>query len=68
MDPADLGATELTALFAKGLLSPLEALDAAEARIRRLNPVLNAIVTLDPPGVSAGSQGLRDGPKSGLAV
>ena len=29
MDPADLGATELTALFAKGALSPLEALDAA---------------------------------------
>jgi aspartyl-tRNA(Asn)/glutamyl-tRNA(Gln) amidotransferase subunit A len=50
MDPADLGATELTALFAKGSLSPLEALDTALARIRRLNPVLNAIVTLDPEG------------------
>src|SRR5215210_6473405 len=32
MDPADLGATELTARFAKSSLSPLEALDAAEAR------------------------------------
>src|SRR5215212_1190382 len=56
MDPADLGATELTALFAKGLLSPLEALDAAEARIRRLNPVLNAIVTLDPEGARSAAR------------
>ncbi|MFL5216546.1 MAG: amidase [Microvirga sp.] len=56
MDPADLGATELTALFAKGSLSPLEALDAAEARIRRLNPVLNAIVTLDPEGARSAAR------------
>ncbi|MFL5074758.1 MAG: amidase [Microvirga sp.] len=56
MDPADLGATELTALFAKGSLSPLEALDAAEARIQRLNPVLNAIVTLNPEGARAAAR------------
>ena len=56
MDPADLGATELTALFAKGSLSPLEALDAASARIRRLNPVLNAIVTLDPEGARSAAR------------
>src|SRR5215203_5153980 len=56
MDPADLGATELTALFAKGSLSPLEALDAALARIGRLNPVLNAIVTLDPEGARAAAR------------
>src|SRR4051794_10687751 len=53
MDPADLGATELTALFAKGSLSPLETLDAALARIQRLNPVLNAIVSLDQEGARA---------------
>src|SRR5215217_9377730 len=56
MDPADLGATELTALFAKGSLSPLEALDAVVARIRPLNPVLNAIVTLDPEGAGAAAR------------
>jgi len=56
MDPADLGATELTALFAKGSLSPLEALDAALRRIRRLNPVLNAIVTLDPEGARSAAR------------
>src|SRR5215208_5029283 len=56
MDPADLGATELTALFAKGSLSPLEALDAASARIRRLNAVLNAIVTLDPEGARSAAR------------
>ena len=50
MDPADLGAAELTALFERGALSPLEALDAALARIERLNPILNAIVTLDAEG------------------
>ena len=38
MDPADLGATELTALFAKGALSPLEALEAAWARIAAAEP------------------------------
>jgi aspartyl-tRNA(Asn)/glutamyl-tRNA(Gln) amidotransferase subunit A len=50
MDPADLGATELIGLYAEGSLSPLEALDAALARIERLNPTLNAIVTLDRGG------------------
>jgi Asp-tRNA(Asn)/Glu-tRNA(Gln) amidotransferase A subunit family amidase len=43
MDAADLGADELSQLFAQGSLSPLEALDAALARIERLSPVLNAL-------------------------
>src|SRR3954465_11280043 len=56
MDPADLGATELTARFVKGSLSPLEALDAALARIRRLNPVLNALLRPAPAGAPAAAQ------------
>jgi aspartyl-tRNA(Asn)/glutamyl-tRNA(Gln) amidotransferase subunit A len=46
-DPALLSATALAGRFARGALSPVEALEAILARIGRLNPRLNAIVALD---------------------
>ena len=55
-DPALLSATGLARLFARGALSPVEALEAVLARTRRLNPVLNAIVTLDEAGARAAAR------------
>ncbi len=52
-DPARLPATALAGLFARGALSPVEALAAVLARVGRLNPLLNAIVTLDEAGARA---------------
>ncbi|MDB5374391.1 MAG: amidase, partial [Belnapia sp.] len=49
-DPARLPATALAGLFARGTLSPVEALESVLARIARLNPVLNAIIALDATG------------------
>lgn len=56
MDAADLSAAELSHLFARRALSPLEALDASLARIGEANPVLNAIVTLDTEGARAAAR------------
>ena len=44
-----LTAAELSAAYAHGL-TPIDTLDATLARIRQINPVLNAIVTLDQAG------------------
>lgn len=52
-DPARLPATALAGLFARGALSPVEALAAVLARVGRLNPLLNAIVTLDEASAQA---------------
>lgn len=49
-DPCRLPATELGRLFAAGTLSPVDLLDRLLARIERVNPRINAIVTLDPIG------------------
>ena len=43
-DPAQLSAKALAGLFARGALSPVEALAAVAARIARLNPTLNALI------------------------
>ncbi|MEA2757538.1 MAG: aspartyl-tRNA(Asn)/glutamyl-tRNA(Gln) amidotransferase subunit [Methylobacteriaceae bacterium] len=49
-DPLALGARQLTALFAKRALSPVELLDAVLARIEREEPRVNAFVLLDREG------------------
>lgn len=56
MDAADLGAAELSRLFARRALAPIEALDACLARIAQANPVLNAVVTLDAEGARAAAR------------
>jgi aspartyl-tRNA(Asn)/glutamyl-tRNA(Gln) amidotransferase subunit A len=55
-DPARLPATTLAGLFARGALSPVEALAAVQDRARRLNPLLNAIVTPDELGARAAAR------------
>ena len=40
-------ASEMVGLFKKRKLSPVEVMRAVLARIERLNPLLNAFVTLD---------------------
>ncbi len=47
-DPALMTAEDLRALYAAGRLSPVEALEAVQARIARLNPALNAFAVLNP--------------------
>ncbi|WP_149538358.1 amidase [Siccirubricoccus phaeus] len=49
-DPALLPATTLAGLYATGALSPEAALEAVLARTARLNPRLNAIISLDEAG------------------
>ncbi len=46
-EPCDLPATELRRLVGARALSPLELLDSCLARIARVNPAVNAVVTLD---------------------
>lgn len=55
-DPALLPATGLAGRFARGALSPVEALEAILARIARLNPRLNAIIALDEAGARAAAR------------
>ncbi len=46
-DVADLTAAELAAMFRRRTLSPVEAAEAALARIRRYNPIVNAFCLVD---------------------
>src|SRR3989475_8796681 len=47
-DLADLSATELRRLVGARAVSPVEAVQACLARLERHNPVINAVVTLNP--------------------
>lgn len=49
-DICDLSLDETHRLYRSRSLSPVEVVDACLARIERLNPVLNAFVTLDADG------------------
>lgn len=53
MDATASSAAELDAAFATGATTPRAVAEALLARIARLNPTLNAIVTLDPEAVLA---------------
>ena len=55
MDVCLLPATEMASLLAGGQLSARELLDAHLDRIGRLNPTLNALVTLTPERARAGA-------------
>ncbi|TCZ57284.1 amidase [Roseicella aquatilis] len=46
-EPCDLPATELRRLIGARALSPVELLDSCLGRIARVNPAVNAVVTLD---------------------
>ncbi|MCU1428845.1 MAG: nylA, partial [Actinomycetia bacterium] len=71
LDPLDplaaLDATAQAALVRSGEVSPRELVDAAIARVERLNPTLNAVITerFDAARVEADA-GARDGPFRGV--
>jgi aspartyl-tRNA(Asn)/glutamyl-tRNA(Gln) amidotransferase subunit A len=55
-DPALLTAEELAGLFARRLLSPVEALRAVTERIARHNARINAFAVLDPRALQAAGE------------
>ncbi len=69
-------ASEITALFAAGALSPVELLAEVKTRIERINPSLNAIVALDDEGAAAAARqsearwrrGAALGPLDGIPI
>lgn len=75
-DPADLSASEARRLIGVRQLSPVELLDACLARIRTVDGVLNAVVTIDEEGARATARaaeaavmsGADLGPLHGLPV
>ncbi|PPL14107.1 hypothetical protein UN63_16645 [Oceanisphaera arctica] len=54
-----LGATELAAAFAAGTLTPLEVWQDCDARIRALNPELNALIAHNPEAEAAAEASTR---------
>jgi Asp-tRNA(Asn)/Glu-tRNA(Gln) amidotransferase A subunit family amidase len=72
----DLGAGELRRLIGAGEVSPVEVLASCAARIEAVNPVLNAIVAMDPEAAmqearaaeAAVRRGDRLGPLHGLPI
>jgi aspartyl-tRNA(Asn)/glutamyl-tRNA(Gln) amidotransferase subunit A len=55
-DPALMTAAALGRLYARGTLSPVEALQATLERIARLNPRLNAFAVLNPRALDAAGE------------
>jgi amidase len=64
----DRPATELAALLRAREISARELLEASLDRIERLNPALNAVVTLDPEGARAAADAADAALASGAAV
>jgi aspartyl-tRNA(Asn)/glutamyl-tRNA(Gln) amidotransferase subunit A len=56
MEAALLSAEALAAAYARGELSPVEALQAVLERVARLNPQLNAFAVLDPQALRAAGE------------
>ena len=70
-----LGVAELGGAFARGQVSPVTALETCLARIERLNPTLNAVVTLNPAALEEACaserrhrQGEARGPLDGVPL
>lgn len=66
-DFSHMDATGQAALVTRGEVAPIELVEAAIARIERLNPALNAVVsTLYDEARSAAQENLPDGPFRGV--
>ncbi|TWD73161.1 aspartyl-tRNA(Asn)/glutamyl-tRNA(Gln) amidotransferase subunit A [Kribbella amoyensis] len=73
---ADLSATELTAFYREGMLSPVQVIEAVLARVDQLEPQVCATYALDPDGARSAaraseSRWLRNepaGPLDGIPV
>ncbi len=55
-DPALLSAEDLTTLYARRALSPVEALQAVTERVARLNPRINAFAVMNPGALAAAGE------------
>lgn len=55
-DPALMSAETLLSHYARGTLSPVEALQAVLQRVARLNPRLNAFAVLNPRALAAAGE------------
>ncbi|MBC7638103.1 MAG: amidase [Acetobacteraceae bacterium] len=55
-DPALLSAEDLTTLYARRALSPVEALQAVTERVARLNPKINAFAVMNPGALAAAGE------------
>ena len=55
-DPALMTAEQLLAGFARGALSPVEALQATTERVARLNPGINAFAVMNPQALQAAGE------------
>lgn len=66
-DPAWMSATQLAGAFRSKELSPVEVLRAITARIDRVNPVLNAIISLDEEGALREAEAAQKAYESGKA-
>src|SRR3979411_2089142 len=51
-----ISASELTTLYARGELSPVEVIDAMVERASKLQPFLNALVLIDAEGAHAAAK------------
>ena len=58
-DPAQMTAEALLGQFARGALTPLEALQAVTERIARQNAGINAFAVLDPRALAAAGESTR---------
>src|SRR2546426_10608371 len=74
-DLADLSATELRKLVGARAVSPVEVVQACLARLERHDPVINAVVTLNPRALDDArelerrlARGEPPGPLCGLPV
>ena len=61
-------ALEQAALVRAGELSPLELVELYLERIERIDPQLNAFVTVDGDGARAAARGPADGPFTGVPI
>ena len=67
-DPETLSLAAVTAAFRTGSADPVEAVDAALNRIERLNPTLNAFVSVDIEDARKAATAARDRYRRGLSV
>jgi len=61
-------ASELTLGYASGEWSPVEVIDAIFDRVGKINPIINAIVTLDLEGARAAAKASETRWKDGAAI
>src|SRR5260370_11262274 len=63
-----LSASQLTALFARRELSPVDAVEAMLARAAKLQPHLNAFVLIDEAGARAAAQASQERWQKGVPL